>query len=643
MKRILFILFAFVAIQAIFAQGGTCFHKHDLSPFLNQKLPIASTDIDIKNIVFDLNIERDSRAISGNVTLKILATAAISEVELELHDNFTIDSIVVLKKNVKAKKTSVNHFSFPVSANKNELFDAKIYYKGSSPLTENDWGNGLVQKTDPTYKVDVTYSLSVPFFAHEWFPCKQVLSDLIDSVTMKITTDTSNTVTSNGLLVSDLAQKSGKHTVTWHTNYPINFYLISFVVGKYINYDFDVTLPGKKDKMRVKNYLYNAKALQAKKAILDNTEAFLGNYSKLFGTYPFDKEKFGTIITPLSGGMEHQTLVNLATDYDKYLLAHEMSHQWFGDNVNVKTFHDMWLNEGWASYCEYLTAEKIYPTEAVKYMNNFHNQSYNVTGRVYVEDTSSFIKIYNGLVYNKGAAICHTLRDEVGSDSLFFGAVTAVQSVYKNKSIDVPAFKAFVENYTGKNLTIFFNQWYYGYGYPRFTITYANKNNALTIRSLEQGSSNLTPLFKTKVEFTLKRTNQSDTLVSVYQNQNDQTFFIKNIKDVTGIVVDPRNVILNKVVGVKEDISLAVTDEEKGSSFDIFPNPAQGVLNIKTSQTGNYTIEIYSNDGSQLFKKEKMNEENLGIDISDFANGQYIVKIQDKGKLLLAKKILIVK
>ena len=108
-------------------------------------------------------------------------------------------------------------------------------------------------------------------------------------------------------------------------------------------------------------------------------------------------------------------------------------------------------------------------------------------------------------------------------------------------------------------------------------------------------------------------------------------------------MVDPRNVILNKVVGVKEDISLAVTDEEKGSSFDIFPNPAQGILNIKTSQTGNYTIEIYSNDGSQLFKKEKMNEENLGIDISDFANGQYIVKIQDKGKLLLAKKILIVK
>lgn len=643
MKRIIPILILVATLQTAFSQGGTCLHKNDFFSLLSKKTPIVASDFDIKNYVFDLNIERNSRAISGNVTVKFLVNAPLSEVELELHDNFTIDSVVVLKKVVKTKRTSANHFSFPVVAEKNDIFDATIFYKGLSPLSANDWGNGIVQKKDATYNADVTYSLSVPFYAHEWFPCKQVLSDLIDSVTMKITTDTSNTVTSNGLLISDLAKSNGKHTVTWHTNYPTNYYLISFVVGKYITYNFDVTLPGKKDKMPVKNYLYNAKALQAKKAVLDNTEAFLGNYSKLFGTYPFDKEKFGTIITPLSGGMEHQTIVNLATNYDKYLLAHEMSHQWFGDNVNVKTFHDMWLNEGWASYCEYLTAEKLFPAEAVKYLDNFHNQSYDVSGRVYVEDTSSFPKIYNGLVYNKGAVICHTLRDEIGSDSLFFGAVTAVQSVFKNKSIDVPTYKTFVEKYTGKNLDIFFNQWYYGYGYPRFTVTYANKNNTLIVRSLQQGSSSLTPLFKTKLEFNLKRANLPDTLVSVYQNQNDQSFSIKNISGVTGLVLDPRNVILNKVVSIKEDISLNVTDEEKANNFQIFPNPAQGVLNINTSQLGDYTVEIFSNDGSQFFKKEKMNSEKATIDISDLANGQYIIKIQNKGKLILAKKILIVK
>ncbi len=643
MKLFLSILIGFLGYQISFAQGGTCSHKHDFLGFLNKKRPIAPTDFDIKNYVFDLNIERNSRSVSGNVTLKVLANAPISEVELELHDNFTIDSVVVLKKAIKAKKTTANRFSFPVSANKNDIFDATIYYKGNAPLGANDWGNGLVQKKDATYAADITYSLSVPFLAHEWFPCKQVLTDLIDSVTMKITTDTSNTVASNGLFVSDLAKPKGKHTVTWHTNYPINYYLISFVVGKYISYDFDVTLPGKKDKMPVKNYLYNAKVLQAKKATLDNTEAFLGNYSKLFGTYPFEKEKFGTIITPLSGGMEHQTLVNLATDYDKYLLAHEMAHQWFGDNVNVKTFHDMWLNEGWASYCEYLTAEKLFPADAVKYMDNFHNQAYGVEARVYVADTSDFQKIYNGAVYNKGAAICHTLRDEIGSDSLFFGAVTAIQTIFKNKSIDVPTYKAFVEKYTGKDLTLFFNQWYYGYGYPRFTITYANKNNTLVIKSLEQGSSKLTPLFKTKVEFLLKRTNQADTLVAVYQDQNEQSFSIKNISGIKSLVVDPRNVILNKVVSIKEDISLDVTEEEITNDFQIFPNPAQGILNINTSQTGDYTVEIFSNDGFKLFKKEKMNTEKKTIDISDLMNGQYIIKIQNSGKTLLVKKILVVK
>ena len=101
--------------------------------------------------------------------------------------------------------------------------------------------------------------------------------------------------------------------------------------------------------------------------------------------------------------------------------------------------------------------------------------------------------------------------------------------------------------------------------------------------------------------------------------------------------------ILNKVVSIKEDISLDVTDEEKANNFQIFPNPAQGILNVNTSQLGDYTIEIFSNDGSQFFKKEKMNTEKTTIDISDLANGQYIIKIQNKGKLLLAKKILIVK
>jgi aminopeptidase N len=314
--------------------------------------------------------------------------------------------------------------------------------------------------------------------------------------------------------------------------------------------------------------------------------------------------------------------------------------------VNVKSLHDMWLNEGWASYCEYLTAEKLYPNEAAKYMDNFHNQAYIPNGRVFVDDTTSFSTIYdNGRVYAKGAAICHTLRDIVGNDSLFFGAIKGLQTQYKQKNLDIPTFKTFVEKFTGKDLTLFFDQWYYGYGYPRQTITYYNTpSNVLKIRMIQQGSSNLTPIFKTKVEFLLKRTNQKDTLVSVYSDQKDMIFSINNVSGVTSIVVDPRNVILNKVVSIKEDATLTTTEVKKNEEFVIFPNPAQDYLAIKASVVGNYTVEIFDADASLKLRKEKMTGESLVIDILDLASGQYILKIyQDKKKVLAIKQFVITK
>src|SRR5690606_27826997 len=95
------------------------------------------------------------------------------------------------------------------------------------------------------------------------------------------------------------------------------------------------------------------------------------SFSDLFGLYPFADEKYGIYSAPVSGGMEHQTISAIGNVTDKYLLAHEMAHQWFGDNVNVVSYRDMWLNEGFASYAEYLAAEKLWPADAPVMMQNY--------------------------------------------------------------------------------------------------------------------------------------------------------------------------------------------------------------------------------------------------------------------------------
>jgi aminopeptidase N len=636
--RLLFsFFFSLCFVISILAQGDAFMPANRLSSCLAHNIePVKAllTDYDIVHYDFDLQLERNSRDIAGSVT--ILAKAIkdnFDSFEFQLHDNYTVDSVVlgnqkiVLMSPSKHQRMAFFAKIIPI----NELFKVKIYYRGKAPLGSNNWGNGIVQKKETKYNAEVMYSLSVPYHALEWFPCKQVLSDLVDSVTMRITTNVENTVASNGLLFSDLAKANNKHTVTWKTHYPINFYLISFALGKYTTYHTEVALPGKKDKMPILNYLYNATSLAKEKPVLDQLGSFLINYSNLYGLYPFHEEKFGTVVVPLSGGMEHQTLVNLATDYDKHLAAHEMAHQWWGDNVSIKSYHDVWLNEGWASYSEYLTAENLYPTEARGILDNFHNVALGATeGRVYTADTTDFSTIYNYTnLYMKGAAIIHTLRAEIGNDSSFFRALTLYQQKFSHKSVDVDDMKALLEKETGKDLTLFFNQWYYGYGYPKYTITWANKDNQLIVKSLQTTSSSRTPLYKNNIEFLVKRNTLPDTIIRMYQSKNDQTFVIQGLTEVKSIALDPRNVLLNKLTSLKPDPNLIhVKNIIPENAIKVFPIPAKDVLNIETHLVGEWKVSLYDEKGA-LVLEQTNTENNKTISLSTLISGTYVLKITD--------------
>jgi aminopeptidase N len=651
--RILFTtLFSLFFSLILVAQGDAIESNDFTSPLLCLGHPIQPPkaiiiDYDIVHYDFDLQIERNTRDIVGNVTISAKAVKDnFDSFEFQLHDNYKIDSMVLGGQKIVLMSSGKNQrmafFATPIP--KNQLFKVKIYYRGKAPLSTNNWGNGIVQKKDSKYGAEVIYSLSVPYHALEWFPCKQVLSDLVDSVSMKITTDIDNTVISNGLLTSDLTLPNNKHAVTWKTHYPINFYLISFAVGKYIPYHFDVSLPGKSTKMPVMNYLYNQASLTKQKPTLDLLGGFLTNYSNLFGLYPFHEEKFGTVVVPLSGGMEHQTIVNLATDYDKFLAAHEMAHQWWGDNVNAKSYHDVWLNEGWATYCEYLTAEKLFPSEARGILDNFHSSAVGqIEGRTYIADTTDFSTIYNyANVYMKGAAIIHTLRYEIGNDSLFFRALNIYQTTFAHKSVEVADMKALLEKETGKDLTLYFNQWYYGFGYPKFTITWFNNNNKLIIKSLQSTSSAKTPLFKTNVDYLIKRDNKVDTIITLYQSKNEQTYLIEGLTNVKSISLDPNNVIVNKVNSIKQDANLiAIKNMIPENLIQVYPIPARDMITIETQLNETWTLELYNEKGS-LVHKSYGSDHVKSIPVHDFPQGAYFIKISTENTKAWSRAITII-
>ena len=603
------IVFFFIAHILLFFPLAA--HPSGLDNF-NTKIANSSVlDYDLIHYDFQLLVETGSRFIQGSLKIKAKSLKnALDAFEFQLHDNYAIDSILYLGRRIDFEKIAPHRkiAKLPSAIDSNAFFDMEIFYSGTAPLSTNDWGNGIVQKKETKYNADVFYTLSVPYHAYEWFPCKQVLSDMLDSVKMSVVTHKDNSVVSNGIPISDIPLLGDKHVVTWKTNYPINYYLISFNVGKYIPYHFDVDLPGKTDgKMPVMNYLYNQTSLSKQKPVLDKIPDFLSNYSEMFGLYPFHKEKFGTVVVPLSGGMEHQTIVNLATDYDKYLAAHEMAHQWWGDNVNINSYHDVWLSEGWATYSEYLTAEKLYPSEARGILDKFHNNALSqAAGQTYTVDTTNFNTIYNyNNVYMKGAAIIHTLRAEIADDSLFFAVLSDFQYSFSHQNVGVSDFKRFLEQKTGKDLELYFNQWYYGFGYPKFTITWGCNAGKLIIKSVQTTSSAKTPLFKTNVEYLIKRKNRPDTLLTVFQETNVQTFTFDMEGEVLGVVLDPRNVLINKLISNKMDSTLTseVDLVTTGNLVSVSPNPAGDFLNIKISEDGLWNLEIYAEDGAFLMKK----------------------------------------
>lgn len=589
---------------------------------------------DVKYYWISLEAKDSSTYIKGHTTIGAQVTAAkMDTFAFQLHDNHTIDSVVIngTKYTSVKRRNGEVRVKLSMFASKGLMLNATIYYHGTAPTYVDNWSLGLVNMHSSGK--GITYTLSVPYSAYHWFPCKQVMADLADSVYLDITVDTSLKVAGNGLLEGVTSQDSGKATWHWRTRYPINYYLICFAVGDYAEIKGKVLLPGEKDSLLIHNMVYDDPTVIAKGKYLLTRDAgdMLTNYSKLFGTYPFAKEKFGIYTVPLSGGMEHQTMPALG-EVEFYLLAHEMAHQWFGDHVNLGTFRDMWLNEGWASYCEYLTAEKFRPTDTFTIMGNYH---YDVLlssqGSGYVSDTIKFNKLYNGtLVYHKGAAVLHTLRKVINNDSIFFGAVAEYQQKFGFKHARMQDFIDVMEEKSGMDLTQFFQQWYYGEGYPIFAPTWYQKNGKVKIKLVQTTSApTKTPLFQTPVEIKFV-TASGQARFRIEQVIGTQYYEIPFTDSVKNITIDPDNWLLNKSKPPVRDSSiLSVPDiENKGEGMRVYPNPFNENLCIELPQLSRDTyVQLSSITGCEVTSLAPA-QNHFTLETGGLTKGVYILSVR---------------
>ncbi len=453
-------LFSFLMSFGAFNLFQKSYVKKDLNLTVRKfNLPstyISENQYKIDILHYDINIELhpEDKIINGDVILTAqIKDEDLSSIDLNFYDNFKIEKLLVNNKKVNY----INQNSrLSISLNElhnNDTIRIHIVYNGTpKKLGLSSFVFGTINGRS------LIYNLSEPTYSSTWFPCNDMPTDKA-FLDMKITNDKKYISISNGKLIS-IKESGERKTFHWKSFYPIATYLICLYSSEYEHYK-DYYISATNDTLPIEYYII-PEHLEKAKVDFENHTLMIKTFSKLFGEYPFIKEKYGVAEFLWNfGAMEHQTITGVGTNFvtgNKYfndIYVHELAHHWFGDAVTPATWKDIWLNEGFATYCEALYYEALYGKDALfSTMRAKHNSDFEE--RLY----DPIDNLFSQTVYEKGAWVLHMLRYEVG-DSTFFDILKTYFETYKYKNASTNDFENICEIVSTKDLTKFFDQWIY--------------------------------------------------------------------------------------------------------------------------------------------------------------------------------------
>ena len=369
--------------------------------------------------------------------------------------------------------------NFAAAKNINDTSYVTVFYHGIPQLDAGatPWGGFYFDNSDGAnyaYNLGVGFSAKPHNYGRVWFPCFDNFVER-SRYQFAITSDTARRAYCNGYLLSDIITIPNR-TRTWVLNEQIPTYLASVALANYKQVNWTVnTLSGVKPITLVAR---GADTTLMKNGFV-NLQNCIAGFENKYGPYIWNR--FGYCSVPFnSGAMEHATniaypkatLGNMA--YEASIMAHELSHHWWGDNITCETAEDMWLNEGMATYSQFVFTEWQYGKPA--YLSSYRAQHDDLLKKLHHKETG-FRAIsgiphnltYGDHVYLKGSDVAHSLRGYLG-DTLFFNAIKYVQTQNTLKSLNSIQMRNLMQTSSGKNLTDFFNNWVFNGGWPQFAI-----------------------------------------------------------------------------------------------------------------------------------------------------------------------------
>ncbi len=599
----------------------------------------ADNRSDIVYTRFHFWVDPAVRYIRGEVMTAFKPSELLTSLDFDFSSALTMDSIRWHGQNLGfTRNGNILTVNFPTPL---LLRDSLTFFYQGVP-TSSGFGSF---ETNTHAGTPVMWTLSEPYGAMEWMPCKQALNDKIDSADIFITHPAAYRAASNGVLQSETVE-TGQKTTHWKTRYPIATYLVAIAVTDYEVFTGEV--PHAAGTTPIVNYVY-PESVPSAQAAMPGLIAQMQLYNDLFGLYPFQKEKYGHCQFGWGGGMEHQTM-SFMGGFGYELVAHEMAHQWFGDKVTCGSWEDIWLNEGFATYLSGLCYENLAPQN----WYNFKQQRINsVTsqpgGSVFVDDTTSVNRIFSGrLSYSKGAMVLHMLRWVCG-DSAFFGGIRNYLAdpnlAYRYaKTADL---QANLEAASGKNLSGFFADWFIGQGYPSYQIAWSqNGDNLLNFNVKQVQSHPSVSYFELPLPLRLKGAQGQTKDIALPHTSNGQNFQEQADFTVTAVEFDPDlwliskdNTVTKVAVGTHDLAAL-------GFSLKIEPNPATGgVLRaVAAAPVSGEMIFSLENAAGQRLVLQTQNlisgENRFSFDVAGLPAGAYFFRMKNGSGEMTAQVII---
>jgi len=595
---------------------------------------LASANFSIQHYRCEWAIDPAIRYIQGKLTCDFTITTATNTISFDLSDNLIVDSILYHNTPLIFTRPG-NHvlsITFPSTINNSQKDSLSIYYQGIPP------NNGTFT-TSSHSGIPILWTLSEPYGARDWWPCKNGLDDKTDSLDVIITTPEAYFASSNGVLANEFTN-AGKRTVYWKHRYPIASYLVAFAAT---NYEVQ------NDTIQLKNAVlpFNQYVYPENSAVFSNSKQYTRRtmrlYEDVFGPYPFRNERYAHTQCGFGGGMEHQTN-SFMGNADEQLITHELGHQWFGDRVTCGSWTDIWLNEGFATFMANYALESFYLPAT--YMPVFQVQLNSIVsqpgGSVIVDDTTNVGRIFSyRMSYAKGAWLLKMLRWKLGDSAFYRGLrnylTDPVTSYGFGRTEDL---KRNLEASSGQELDEFFLDWYNGEGYPSYSLDVKSMGGSFYNLSLSQTTSHPSVnFFEMPVPIQFKNASH-DTIIVFNHTVNGQQKIVNPGFIPDTVIIDPKL----QLISARNKVNIVTGNNSVPNSVIIYPNPIgdQFAIQLGNFSSNDISILLYNSAGQLIWKQQKQllnGSDYITIDAHAWRKGIYMLSIRS-GDFKYVKKIL---